>query len=527
MWKRKVLKKKTRTLIKKSYWGMISVCFIIAVLTTAYPLSTTFFSLQTTSAVRYADMGFTPLLPNSEIIQEMLENILNRGTLFRFFDSPASEISGFLVDFFSSNVSIFFSALRAVNILIDEPLSLTAFFPLFGFVLLILYKFFICNLLLVGEKRYFLENRNYSRTPISKIFFLFKLRYLKNPAWIMFCRNIFQGLWDLTIVGGIIKHYEYILIPYIVAENPKIQRKDAFFLTKHLMHKNKRKLFLLDLSFLGWNLLSLLTLGLLDFFFVNPYITGCHTELYATLRRNYVLSRSPRYERLNDSYLEHVLSEDELLISKALYDDSQGPYTQISYFEPNQYPAFLFSIQPPIKAVRSFVHADRKYDIYSCLFLFTALSFLGWLMEVLTGLITEGTFTDPSPLIGPWLPLYGLYGIIIHLAAKHLHKTPVLAFIFNLIVYTILEYLSGWLIETLFGYRWQDYSEFFLNINGRVYAGGSVFCALIGCAFIYYLAPKWTNLYMKLGRSKRIFVSIVLCILLVSDLITCLFAVDF
>lgn len=79
---------------------------------------------------------------------------------------------------------------------------------------------------------------------------------------------------------------------------------------------------------------------------------NCKASLYLFLRRNYVLSRAPKYEQLNDSYLEHVPSEDELLISKALYDDSEGPYTKISYFAPYQYPVFLFSVQPPIAAVK-------------------------------------------------------------------------------------------------------------------------------------------------------------------------------
>ena len=89
-------------------------------------------------------------------------------------------------------------------------------------------------------------------------------------------------------------------------------------------------------------MLSLLSLGLVDFLYVNPYMATCKAELYLTLRRNYVLSRSPGYEYLDDSYLEHIPSEDELLISKALYDDSEGPYTQTSYFAPDQYPVFLF-----------------------------------------------------------------------------------------------------------------------------------------------------------------------------------------
>ena len=186
----------------------------------------------------------------------------------------------------------------------------------------------------------------------------------------MFMRSLFQSLWNLTVIGGIVKHYEYILIPYILAENPRISRKDAFHLSRQLMRRSKWKFFMLDLSFAGWEILSLFTLGLLDLLFVNPYIAACRAELYATLRRNYVLSRSPGYEALNDSYLEHVPSDDELLISKALYDDSQGPYTKISYFAPEQYPVFLFSVQPPIKAVRSPIKAERKYDLLTYLFIF-------------------------------------------------------------------------------------------------------------------------------------------------------------
>src|SRR5699024_6986776 len=121
---------------------------------------------------------------------------------------------------------------------------------------------------------------------------------------------------------------------------------------------------------LGWKILSLPTLGILDFFLVNPYVAGCRTEVYFSLRRNYVLSRCAGYEYLSDSYLEHVPSEDELLISKALYDDSQGPYTKISYFAPEQYPVFLFSVQPPARAVNNPIKADQKYDWLSYIFLF-------------------------------------------------------------------------------------------------------------------------------------------------------------
>ena len=70
------------------------------------------------------------------------------------------------------------------------------------------------------------------------------------------------------------------MIPFILAENPQISRRDAFFLSRQLTAHNKWRLFLLDLSFAGWTVLSVLTLGLLEFLFVNPYISACKAELY-------------------------------------------------------------------------------------------------------------------------------------------------------------------------------------------------------------------------------------------------------
>ena len=373
--------------------------------------------------------------------------------------------------------------------------------------------------MLIGEKRFFLENRNYRQTPVSKIFFLFKLRYIRHPAWVMFMRSLFQSLWNLTVIGGIVKHYEYILIPYILAENPRISRKDAFHLSRQLMRRSKWKFFMLDLSFAGWEILSLFTLGLLDLLFVNPYIAACRAELYATLRRNYVLSRSPGYEALNDSYLEHVPSDDELLISKALYDDSQGPYTKISYFAPEQYPVFLFSVQPPIKAVRSPIKAERKYDLLTYLFLFPVFSVSGWILETLIRLINDGVWVKSGILFGPWIPLYGLYGILILLLGKHLIKKPALVFILNMLLYSVLEYSANFISELITGKALREYSEFFLNLNGRVYLGGAIAFALIGCAILYYLAPRWADRYMKLGHSKRVFLCTLLYVLFIADVI--------
>ena len=106
-----------------------------------------------------------------------------------------------------------------------------------------------------------------------------------NVVIIMFLKNIYTFLWYLTIIGGIIKTYEYRMIPYLLADNPKIKKKDAFELSKQMMKGNKWRMFVLDMSFFLWNFLSVLTLGLLSIFWVNPYSSATVTELYIYLKK--------------------------------------------------------------------------------------------------------------------------------------------------------------------------------------------------------------------------------------------------
>ena len=94
------------------------------------------------------------------------------------------------------------------------------------------------------------------------------------------------------------------MIPYILAENPKIQRKKAFKLSKKMMKGNKWKTFILDLSFLGWELLSIFTFGLLNIFYINPYKVATTVELYEVLKKQIKSQKSEYYEELNSLELK-------------------------------------------------------------------------------------------------------------------------------------------------------------------------------------------------------------------------------
>lgn len=148
--------------------------------------------------------------------------------------------------------------------------------------------------LIVGGKKYFLAVRKDSNARVGIIKEIFQKDYWFNIAIIMFLRNIYTALWYLTIVGGIIKTYEYRMIPYILAENPTIKRKEAFELSKQMMKGNKWETFILDLSFFGWNFLSVLTFGILSILYVNPYNATTMAELFVVLKTQVIAEKDEK-----------------------------------------------------------------------------------------------------------------------------------------------------------------------------------------------------------------------------------------
>ena len=91
-------------------------------------------------------------------------------------------------------------------------------------------------------------------------------------------------LWALLfIIPGIIKSYEYCMVPYILAENPNISSERAFELSRLMTKGEKWKIFVLDLSFIGWRILGVLCCCV-GGIFLEPYYEATFAELYQVMR---------------------------------------------------------------------------------------------------------------------------------------------------------------------------------------------------------------------------------------------------
>ena len=171
---------------------------------------------------------------------------------------------------------------------IQWSLVVAAFVGIMGVVIIAflvnaLIAVFVWNPLSVGCIKYFIDCR-YGNAEWKDILFVFRNNYV-NVCVNIFLKQLFTFLWCLLlIVPGIVKAYEYMMVPYILAENPDMSRKEVFALSKKMMTGNKWKAFVLDLSFLGWSILGGITLGILNVLFVAPYQNLTKAELYQTLK---------------------------------------------------------------------------------------------------------------------------------------------------------------------------------------------------------------------------------------------------
>lgn len=165
-----------------------------------------------------------------------------------------------------------------------EMLIFTLIVVIFVAAFSILFSILVGNVIHVGSARFFLENREHETTA-GTMFSSFKGGCYGKNVWILFLQNLYIFGWSLLlIIPGIIKGYAYMLVPYLLAENPDLDRKRVFRLSEEMMQGHKMEAFVLELSFVGWRVASTLTCGILGVLYVEPYAEATYAEFYTALK---------------------------------------------------------------------------------------------------------------------------------------------------------------------------------------------------------------------------------------------------
>lgn len=385
-------------------------------------------------------------------------------------------------------------------------------------IIWVLFKIFIANIVKVNALRFYLESRTYPKTRVKKLVYLFKGKDIRNPAKIMLCMYVYRFLWWFTIVGGVIKTYEYSMIPYILAENPDISKKEAFQLSRQLMQGKKFGLFVLQISFLPWFMLGLLTMGLTNIFFLDAYLAATEAEFYMMLRRDVVAQRN-RYSRLFiDKYLENKPTEDEILINMFVLEKDYMPNLESDEFALNVYPMFLRGkdskwYEPPYTK-----EDNRDYHITTFVLLFYLTSVVGWVIDATVGFLQQGRMLSGGLLYGPWIPLVGVESVLIMLIGRRLMKHPLINVSFITVFASGIHYLLGWAVEEVKGIRYWDFTGYFLNLNGRICLASVLVVGTLGAGLFYLVGPELDEYLSQYPVRKKWRMCILLFVLSLVDI---------
>lgn len=106
--------------------------------------------------------------------------------------------------------------------------------------------------------------------------------------------------------------------------------------------------------------------------------------------------------------------------------------------------------------------------LYEAFWFFTIYAFLGWVLEVAAHVVSLGKFVNRGFLNGPVCPIYGVGATLVIFCLTPVQENLPVLFIASALLTTVLEFLTGFVLEHLFHTRWWDYSKVPFNIKGYI-----------------------------------------------------------
>ncbi len=138
------------------------------------------------------------------------------------------------------------------------------------------------------------------------------------------------------------------------------------------------------------------------------------------------------------------------------------------------------------------------FDLKVLFLLFIIYSVTGWIIEVIATYPDTKCFVNRGFLIGPYCPIYGNCAIAMILLLHNI-KDPILLFILSIIICSVGEYVTSYLMEKIFHARWWDYTKNKFNLNGRICLVNSLAFGVLGFLLIKFVNPFVVGLITKLS----------------------------
>ena len=151
--------------------------------------------------------------------------------------------------------------------------------------------------------------------------------------------------------------------------------------------------------------------------------------------------------------------------------------------------------------------------------IFFAYSVIGWIVEstFVSLQVKPIHFVNRGFLIGPYCPIYGCGSLGMILYLEQYKDNIITVFLLSVVICSVLEYFTSYIMEKLFKTRLWDYSEKKFNLNGRICGENAILFGLGGVAIIYIFHPILNEILNQLSKNAIMIIGIILFIILITD----------
>ena len=163
---------------------------------------------------------------------------------------------------------------------------------------------------------------------------------------------------------------------------------------------------------------------------------------------------------------------------------------------------------------------DKLYYVFLYFFFY---SVIGYICEVFYVYLGSKKWINRGFMHGPYIPIYGNGAMLVSFALMHVIKDSFIIFLVGLVLCSLLEYVTSYVMEKVFHNRWWDYSDRKYNLNGRVCLQNSVLFGLGSVVIIYVFNPLFSKLYNALSADTIFYVTLVLFVIMLTDFLISFF----
>lgn len=161
------------------------------------------------------------------------------------------------------------------------------------------------------------------------------------------------------------------------------------------------------------------------------------------------------------------------------------------------------------------------YNYCTIFMYFIILCFIGYIVEIINVWIYTEEFTlDRGFLIGPYLPIYGMGSLIMTLTLSKYKNDIIVIFVMSMVLCCVLEFLTSYILEKIFGVRWWDYTDMKYNLDGRICLENALLFGLAGVIVIKVVNPILFGINNNTPDLVIIIIGIILSLIFIIDLIS-------